>query len=135
MILCIRCIFVAYIMGVDGHAISTSAIIDTFDNVNFPAMAGKPKLIYIQACRGRKFYMIQKFFIICYSVPNSKYLHIYFRIIYLFSKAKKPCKNLSFIPDPNQTRKNWNIQFSYLTKNKPNIMAKYNIVTKKNISF
>ncbi|KAH9376430.1 hypothetical protein HPB48_021122 [Haemaphysalis longicornis] len=38
--------------GTDGYYVDLQQIYDLFDNNNCPALQGKPKLFFIQACRG-----------------------------------------------------------------------------------
>ena len=40
------------IYGVDGQVVEMSWITEQLNGANFPAMANKPKLVFIQACRG-----------------------------------------------------------------------------------
>ncbi|CAG09993.1 unnamed protein product, partial [Tetraodon nigroviridis] len=40
--------------GVDGDQVSIKKLIEPFLGTNCPAMAGKPKLFFIQACQGKK---------------------------------------------------------------------------------
>lgn len=42
------------VIGVDGHHIKITDIMDLLSPKNFPAMKGKPKIIIIQACSGGK---------------------------------------------------------------------------------
>lgn len=41
-----------YIFGTDGLKIPMSGIFGMFDNANAPGLVGKPKIFFVQACRG-----------------------------------------------------------------------------------
>ncbi|XP_025101960.1 caspase-7-like [Pomacea canaliculata] len=41
-----------FIFGVDGQYLLTSSIMDCFNDDNCPALKGKPRLFFLQACRG-----------------------------------------------------------------------------------
>ena len=40
------------IVGTDGKSVTLRDIVDLLSPINFPMMAGKPKLVAIQACSG-----------------------------------------------------------------------------------
>ena len=42
------------IVGTDGKCVTLADVLDLLSPLNFPAMAGKPKFIVVQACRGSK---------------------------------------------------------------------------------
>ena len=42
------------IFGTDGQEIDLNILLDMLDNHQCPALRGKPRLVFIQACRGRK---------------------------------------------------------------------------------
>ena len=42
------------IYGIDEHLVKVEDIVRYFDGQNCPTMAGKPKLFFLQACRGGK---------------------------------------------------------------------------------
>ena len=42
----------SHLYGADGRRLPRSAVFDTMAAAQFPAMAGKPKLIILQACSG-----------------------------------------------------------------------------------
>ena len=44
------------IFGADGKTIQLAEVLDLLSPLNFPTMAGKPKLVVIQACSGSKYH-------------------------------------------------------------------------------
>ncbi|CAL1543593.1 unnamed protein product [Lymnaea stagnalis] len=42
------------LFGVDGEAVPTKLVIESFNDDNCPGLAGKPRLFFFQACRGTK---------------------------------------------------------------------------------
>ena len=46
---------VEYIYGSDGEQVATEAILEPLTNARCPAMRGKPKLLFFQACRECEF--------------------------------------------------------------------------------
>ena len=43
-----------FIFGRDGDKLSIDSLVDMFDGTHCPALRGKPKLFFIQACQGSK---------------------------------------------------------------------------------
>ncbi len=43
-----------FIFGTDGELVSLSKLMNYFNNRQCPALQGKPKLFFVQACRGGK---------------------------------------------------------------------------------
>ena len=43
-----------HVYGTDGHRLSIDSILEAFDGINCPHLAGKPKMFIILACQGGK---------------------------------------------------------------------------------
>jgi len=49
-----------FLYGTDSHPVKLSDILDLMSPYTFKAMAGKPKIVVIQACSGGEFYQNQR---------------------------------------------------------------------------
>ena len=51
------------IFGADDKTIQLAEVLDLLSPLNFQTMAGKPKLVVIQACSGSKYHCTYKFYL------------------------------------------------------------------------